>query len=129
MTGMLFANVLGDDPADLLMQGVNSCSYVGKDKVGRHAGPSHEVQSGWIRLGIVGRSRREAIYSENGPNRREPRRQDDHDRDLQELEARWRDRQRTFTFSAPNGVKKVDELRGRRGEVNRFDAKAANPGG
>ena len=33
MTGMLFANVLGDDPADLLMQGVNSCSYVGKDKV------------------------------------------------------------------------------------------------
>jgi hypothetical protein len=31
--GMLFANVLGDDPADALMQGVNSCSYVGKDKV------------------------------------------------------------------------------------------------
>jgi hypothetical protein len=33
MTGMLFVNVLGDDPADLLMQGVNSCSYVGMDKV------------------------------------------------------------------------------------------------
>ena len=33
MAGMLFANVLADDPADLLMQGVNSCSYVGKDKV------------------------------------------------------------------------------------------------
>jgi len=33
MTGMLFANVLGDDPAGLLMDGVNSCSYVGKDKV------------------------------------------------------------------------------------------------
>jgi hypothetical protein len=32
-TGMMFANVLGDDPSDLLMQGVNSCSYVGKDKV------------------------------------------------------------------------------------------------
>jgi hypothetical protein len=33
MTGMLFVNVLGDDPADLLMQGVNSCSYVGMEKV------------------------------------------------------------------------------------------------
>jgi hypothetical protein len=33
MTGMLFGNVLADDPADLLMQGVNSCSYVGMDKV------------------------------------------------------------------------------------------------
>lgn len=33
MTGMLFANVLGDDPADVLMQGVNSCSYAGKEKV------------------------------------------------------------------------------------------------
>jgi hypothetical protein len=32
-TGMLFANILGDDPADLLMQGVTSCSYVGTDKV------------------------------------------------------------------------------------------------
>lgn len=33
MTGILFANVLNDDPADALMQGVNSCSYVGLDKV------------------------------------------------------------------------------------------------
>ncbi|HET6325459.1 MAG TPA: DUF2092 domain-containing protein [Planctomycetaceae bacterium] len=33
MTGILFANVLNDDPADTLMQGVNSCSYVGLDKV------------------------------------------------------------------------------------------------
>jgi hypothetical protein len=32
-TGMLFANVLNGDPADALMQGVNSCSYVGMDKV------------------------------------------------------------------------------------------------
>ena len=34
MTGMLFANVLADEPGDMLMQGVDSCSYVGKDKVG-----------------------------------------------------------------------------------------------
>jgi hypothetical protein len=33
MTGMLFGNVLADDPGDLLMQGVNSCSYVGKETV------------------------------------------------------------------------------------------------
>ena len=32
-TGMLFGNVLAEDPADLLMQGVTSCSYVGKEKV------------------------------------------------------------------------------------------------
>jgi hypothetical protein len=32
-TGMLFGNILGDDPADLLMQGVTDCSYVGLDKV------------------------------------------------------------------------------------------------
>ena len=31
--GMLFPNVLSEDPADTLMQGVNSCSYVGLDKV------------------------------------------------------------------------------------------------
>jgi hypothetical protein len=31
--GMLFANILADDPADLLMQGVNECSYAGTDKI------------------------------------------------------------------------------------------------
>jgi hypothetical protein len=31
--GMLFPHVMADDPADLLMQGVNSCSHAGKDKV------------------------------------------------------------------------------------------------
>jgi hypothetical protein len=34
LTGMLFANILADNPSDMLMMGVNSCSYVGKDKVG-----------------------------------------------------------------------------------------------
>ena len=32
-TGMMFGNVLAEDPADLLMQGVTSCSYAGKDQV------------------------------------------------------------------------------------------------
>ena len=34
MTGMLFANILAENPSEMLMMGVNSCSYVGKDKVG-----------------------------------------------------------------------------------------------
>jgi hypothetical protein len=33
-TGILFANVLTDDPAGSLMEGVNSCSYAGVEKVG-----------------------------------------------------------------------------------------------
>ncbi|HEV8060306.1 MAG TPA: DUF2092 domain-containing protein [Gemmataceae bacterium] len=41
-TGMLFANILGDDPADLLMQGVTACSYVGLDKVGET--PVHRMK-------------------------------------------------------------------------------------
>ncbi len=32
-TGILVPNILNDDPADGLLQGVNSCSYVGLDKV------------------------------------------------------------------------------------------------
>jgi hypothetical protein len=33
MTGILIPNLLNDDPGDSLLQGVNSCSYVGLDKV------------------------------------------------------------------------------------------------
>ncbi len=33
MTGILVPNLLNDDPGDALLQGVNSCSYVGLDKV------------------------------------------------------------------------------------------------
>lgn len=33
MTGILFLNVLADDPYEALMQGVTSCSYAGKEKV------------------------------------------------------------------------------------------------
>src|SRR5262249_46345325 len=32
-SGMLFANIVADDPGELLMDGVDSCSYAGKDKV------------------------------------------------------------------------------------------------
>jgi hypothetical protein len=42
MVGMLFAHVVAEDPADLLMQGVNSCSYVGLDKV--DGVPAHHMK-------------------------------------------------------------------------------------
>jgi hypothetical protein len=41
-TGMLFANILAEDPADLLMQGVNSCSYVGTEKI--DGTPAHRMK-------------------------------------------------------------------------------------
>jgi hypothetical protein len=40
--GMLFPNVLTDDPAGSLMEGVNSCSYVGMDKV--NGTPAHHMK-------------------------------------------------------------------------------------
>jgi hypothetical protein len=42
VAGMLFPNVLTDDPADSLMEGVNSCSYVGMDKV--DGTPAHHMK-------------------------------------------------------------------------------------
>jgi outer membrane protein assembly factor BamB len=33
-TGMLFQNVLAEDPDEMLLDGVSSCSYAGKEKVG-----------------------------------------------------------------------------------------------
>jgi hypothetical protein len=40
--GMLFPNILTDDPAGSLMEGVNSCSYVGIDKV--DGTPAHHMK-------------------------------------------------------------------------------------
>jgi hypothetical protein len=39
---MAFAHVVAEDPADLLMQGVNSCSYVGLEKV--DGTPAHHMK-------------------------------------------------------------------------------------
>ena len=41
-TGILVPNILNDDPADSLLQGVNSCSYVGLDKV--DGTPAHHMK-------------------------------------------------------------------------------------
>jgi hypothetical protein len=42
LTGILFVNVLQDDPADALMQGVNSCSDAGIEKV--DGTPAHHLK-------------------------------------------------------------------------------------
>ena len=41
-TGMLFGNILGENPGDLLMEGVTDCSYVGLEKV--NGTPVHRMK-------------------------------------------------------------------------------------
>jgi hypothetical protein len=41
-TGILVPNILNDDPADGLLQGVNSCSYIGLEKV--DGTPAHHMK-------------------------------------------------------------------------------------
>jgi hypothetical protein len=36
-TGMLFQNVLTEEPEDLLLEGATACTYVGREKVGEAA--------------------------------------------------------------------------------------------
>jgi hypothetical protein len=111
MTGMLFANVLADDPGDMLMQGVDSCSYVGKDKVGDT--PVHRMkfsQEGFdwelwvategkpyilrmVRIAEVP-SGGKVVTTETYKNWK--------------LDGEFA--KDTFTFSAPEGVKKVDDF-------------------
>jgi outer membrane protein assembly factor BamB len=41
-TGMLFQNVLDEDPGDMLLDGVTSCAYAGREKIGEV--PAHHVK-------------------------------------------------------------------------------------
>jgi hypothetical protein len=110
MTGMLFANVLADDPADLLMQGVNSCSYVGKDKVdGAEVHRMKFSQEGfdwelWVALEGKPYILRMVRIGE-GPDGKAT---------TTETYKNWKldgeIAKETFTFSAPSGVKKVDNF-------------------
>jgi hypothetical protein len=110
MTGMLVGNVLGDDPADLLMQGVTSCSYVGKDKV--DGTPVHRMKFSqdefdwelWVAAeGKPYILRMIRIF--DGPGGKTT---------TTETYKNWKldgtIAKETFTFSPPDGVTKVDEF-------------------
>jgi hypothetical protein len=108
--GMLFANILADDPADLLMQGVTDCSYVGLDKV--DGTPVHRMKftqpmlewEMWVAsegkpyvLRFVNTSEGQGakvVTTETYKNWK-----------LDSAPAK-----ETFTFKAPEGVKKVEEF-------------------
>jgi hypothetical protein len=110
MTGMLFANVLGDDPAEALMDGVNSCSYVGKDKV--DGTPVHRMKFSqadfdwelWVAAeGKPYVLRMVRIFE--GPSGKST---------TTETYKNWKMdgtiAKETFTFSAPKGATKVDDF-------------------
>jgi hypothetical protein len=109
-TGMMFGNVLAEDPADVLMQGVNSCSYVGKDKV--DGTPVHRMkfsQDGFDwELWVAAEGKPyilRMIRSGEGPNGKIT---------TTETYKNWKldgtIAKETFKFSAPDGAKKVDDF-------------------
>jgi hypothetical protein len=110
MTGMMFGNVLADDPSDLLMQGVNSCSYVGKDKVDET--PVHRMkfsQDGfdwelWVAAEGKPYILRMIRVAENPDGKVT----------TTETYKNWKldgeIAKETFTFKAPEGAKKVDDF-------------------
>jgi hypothetical protein len=110
LTGMLFGNVLAEDPADLLMQGVNSCSYVGKEQVDGQ--PVHRMkfsQEGFDwELWVASEGKPlilRMVRIAEGPNGKVT---------TTETYKNWKlDGEMAkdmFTFSAPEGVKKVDDF-------------------
>jgi hypothetical protein len=115
-TGMMFANVLADDPSDMLMQGVNSCSYVGKDKVDDT--PVHRMkfsQDGfdwelWVASEGKPYILRMIRIAENPDGKVS----------TTETYKNWKldgeIAKETFTFKAPEGAKKVDDFEDRQGK-------------
>jgi hypothetical protein len=109
-TGMLFINVLADDPADQLMDGVNSCSYVGLDKV--NGTPVHRMkfsqdQFDW-EMWVAAEGKPfvlRMIRMAEGPNGKIT---------TTETYKNWKldaaPPKATFTFSPPLGASKVDEF-------------------
>jgi hypothetical protein len=110
MTGMLFANVLQDDPADALMDGVTACSYVGKDTV--DGTPVHRMkfsqdQFNW-EMWVAAEGKPyilRMIRIVDGPNSKLT---------TTETYKNWKldgtIAKDTFKFSPPEGVTKVDEF-------------------
>jgi hypothetical protein len=109
-TGMLFGNILGDDPADLLMQGVTDCSYVGLDKV--DGKPVHRMkftqpEFEW-ELWVASEGKPYVlrfVSTREGQGGKIVTTETYKNWKLDSAPA-----QDTFTFKAPEGVKKVDEF-------------------
>ena len=110
MTGMLFANILAENPSEMLMMGVNSCSYVGKDKVGD--APVHRLkfsQDGFDwEMWVAAEGKPyvlRMIRIAEGPEGKVT---------TTETYKGWKldgeMAKDTFTFSAPKGSQKVDEF-------------------
>jgi hypothetical protein len=108
--GMLFANIMGPDPADQLMEGVFAASYVGLDKV--DGKPVHRMkfsQQGmdW-ELWVASEGKPyilRMINTREGPNGKVA---------TTETYKNWKlgdpIAKETFTFKAPEGVTKVDDF-------------------
>jgi hypothetical protein len=109
-TGMLFGNILGDDPADLLMQGVTDCSYVGLDKV--DGTPVHRMkftqpEFAW-EMWVASEGKPYVlrfISTREGQNGKIVTTETYKNWKLDSAPAK-----ETFTFKAPEGVKKVDQF-------------------
>jgi len=109
-SGMLFANIMGADPADQLMEGVFECSYAGLDKV--DGKPVHRLkfkQEGmdW-ELWVASEGKPYVLRMINmreGPNGKVT---------TTESYSNWKldapIAKETFTFKAPEGATKVDEF-------------------
>jgi hypothetical protein len=111
-TGMMFGNILAEDPSDLLMQGVTSCSYVGKEKVdGREVHRMKFRQEGFdweLWVAALGKPYiLRMIRIGEGPNGKVT---------TTETYKNWKldgdIAKETFKFKAPDDAKKVDDFDG-----------------
>jgi len=112
-TGMLFQNVLADDPADALFEGVTEAKHVGMEKVdGKEAHHMKFKQPGldW-EIWVASEGEPFVLKAKNlaeGPNGK---------LSTVETYTHWKlngeFEKDPFTFKAPEGVEKVDRLGGR----------------
>jgi hypothetical protein len=109
-TGILFQNVLTDDPAGALMDGVNSCSYAGTEKVGdtnaHHLKFEQDAFNWEMWVPTEGKPLVLKIVTtrdtDNGKNV------------VEERYSNWKvdaaADKNAFSFTAPNGAKKVEQF-------------------
>jgi hypothetical protein len=109
-TGMLFANIMGPDPADQLMEGVFECTYAGLDKI--DGKPVHRMkfkqnEFDW-ELWVASEGKPyilRMINTREGPNGKFT---------TTETYSNWKldapIAKETFTFKAPEGATKVDDF-------------------